>query len=458
MQEVRLFHEILFLPLRLFPGHGGLEGVAKTLKAAKRNDAHIWEEEDWFLRRDQRCTRASQELERVYAEFLYFHPFVQKLFRPTGQQPQSSRPPVRVFRCIDVYGLELTYRFWYSKTESVKQCKRQLAVERLHLYLFEPEHAVLMLEVSNRKPVETPDVTQNAEGEQRDRLDLCIVMELLDRLRRLYPPYYDFRNRTFVEARVADELEWLGSDSKPLPGQNAKRGDLEKHIDFVKKTRTSPLDPHWAWLLDPLEPIGNASAKGIAFEQFGDDRMPGMAYVAVDKPRSITRGDFVRLAFFDDPGDPNAFPDAPGFHDNFEAKHCYDRYWHPVNDRKHRWCTTRYMFCDYAFSLVGDANDCNFFTNKQSGALAHFRHHYATMGLLLHYQKAALLTFYDRLAGAVSVHGTPDQDEIQRIPPRFPTVHPALLVRRPHQPDARARAFGFVAPTHEAARTLSAGA
>ena len=252
-------------------------------------------------------------------------------------------------------------------------------------------------------------------------------MEILDRLRRAYPPFHEFHgsNSNPVPKRVVDCLKWLDDQGKTLPGQTKGR-DIGAQIKSVEDNRTPPLDPHWEWLLKPLEPYCKGMSAAITFEQLGDDRMPGMAYIGVPEPRHISSGDFVRIAFFDDPGDPNAFPNAPGFHDHFAADHCYDRFWHSRADGEHDWYSTRYMLCDYAFSVVGNARDSDFFANAQSGVLAHFRYHYATMGLLLQYQKAALLGFYKQLAAAV-VKPNLQGEHLRALQEEMGRIHTAFL-------------------------------
>lgn len=135
MQQVRLFHEILFLPLRC---RGNLEQIVGAL----RGSTHWHDVQDW-LNRDapEPSPKGGTEEFRVptYAEFAYFHPFVRRSFCAPGRQS-----PIRLFRRTDVQGLRLEYRS--TNAHHVK-----LNVSRVHLYLFRPEHAVLMLEVHARR-------------------------------------------------------------------------------------------------------------------------------------------------------------------------------------------------------------------------------------------------------------------------------------------------------------------
>lgn len=421
MQEVDRFHEILFLPLHVQSPKGvGLKEVRESLHSFRPDGSAVWEEvQDWFSRLDKSPTTiglpAGASTAAAYAEFVYFHPFVRKLFDGVSPDEEDRKPPIRLFRRTGVEALDL--RFTYFRNEKEWCCTVKLAVERVHLYLFfgpegTIEYAILQLEVSSQLlsvtdtgPYREARRTAGTRGDSvngSQTLTLPQVMEILDRMRRLYPPYHEFHgtNPDPVPKRVVDCLKWLDSQDKQLNSTDNCR-DADAQITLVKDTRRPPLDLHWEWLLRPFEPYRPEGNAAITFEQLGDDRMPGMAYIGMPEPRHISSGDRIRIAFFDDPGDPNAFPNAPSFHDRFAADHCYDRFWHPRADGKHDWCGTRYLLCDYAFSVVGNARDSYFFANAQSGALAHFRYHYATMGLLLQYQKAALLGFYKQLATAV---------------------------------------------------------
>ena len=65
----------------------------------------------------------------------------------------------------------------------------------------------------------------------------------------------------------------------------------------------------------------------LPFRQLEYYRMPLMAYLAVEHPERLTRGDFARLAYATAPGDRHALPFSEEYLARFEENHCYDRYY-----------------------------------------------------------------------------------------------------------------------------------
>ena len=116
-----------------------------------------------------------------------------------------------------------------------------------------------------------------------------------------------------------------------------------------------------------------------------------MAYVVVDDPTRISRGDWVRLASADYRGKSGELPYGKAMLRTFEQSHCYDRFFDPKAG-----LTTRYLNTGYAFAMIG-AN-IPVFTGD---LLVHFRRHYASIGLLAQFNKAALLLFSNRLSEAI---------------------------------------------------------
>jgi hypothetical protein len=58
--------------------------------------------------------------------------------------------------------------------------------------------------------------------------------------------------------------------------------------------------------------------------------MPLMAYLALDDVTALGRADHVRLSLAAAPGED--LPMSAGFLADFEAKHCYDRFWEGARD------------------------------------------------------------------------------------------------------------------------------
>ena len=81
---------------------------------------------------------------------------------------------------------------------------------------------------------------------------------------------------------------------------------------------------------------------------------------------------------------------------DFEARFCYDRFWSEAGAAPN----TRYLCSGHALVVVGSAAS-PFFSCGNRGVLAQFRHQHFVLFLIVHFQKAALLMFSDRLADAL---------------------------------------------------------
>lgn len=363
-RDIQQFREILFWPFR-FEGNGGGD-LQKFLECSS-----LWHRDEDWLKRDYRCDQARPD-ETAYAEFVYFHPFVQRFL----YSEDSSVSPMKVWRRDDIVGAEVQL--------ADRECPIvRLSVEQVRLFWFDlrDDHGVgiLTLEVAATTP-----------------LPLSTVQNLLDQFRRVYPPYWE----KGVAGRFPQWVTWETTDGSKL---NCTQETFSQFWNWADKKRTYPVGKHWRSLLyGKVDPVPSWFDK---LRQIEDERMPTMTWLAMDDPRQLTCGDFVRLCFADESGSSDNLPYAPTFLKNFERDYCYDRYWAhgSLDDEKsgaQSWMTTRYMNCGYAFTMVGQAG--GFYTDAVSGALSHFRNHYFTMGLIAHFQKAALLSFSDCLSTDVS--------------------------------------------------------
>jgi hypothetical protein len=151
----------------------------------------------------------------------------------------------------------------------------------------------------------------------------------------------------------------------------------------------------------------------LRFRQIEYYRMPTMAWLALDDPRALTRNDFVRLGLLTaapEGGHDAALPFAEPQLADFEARHCYDRFWSDAGAAPN----TRYLCSGHSLVVVGDARAA-FFQCAERGVLAQFRHQHFLLFLIAHFQKAALLMFSDRLAEALKHLDIADPDSIRRF-------------------------------------------
>jgi len=338
--------------------------------------------------------RRSRLHERHYQEFVTFLPHVQRFLYGDSARAGSARTgggsSMRVLRRDDVAAVRLHLHPGQPPVE--------LAVEHIDLYFFH-DVDVVMLHVEVHA----------------DALPLPVVQELLYRFGRAYPPGWDGQGEPIHCART---VEWLGVDGQVLCASDA--ADREAFLDFVGTHRAPRLTAHWRWLLQPLRPELDEGADdddGLAplrVRQIEYHRMPVMAWLALDDPAALSRADFIRLGLVAGQGAQGEagadLPFAAHHVADFEARHCYDRFWGAGGAAPF----TRYLCCGHALVVVGRA-DSRFFVDRERGVLAQFRHQHFLMFLIAHFQKAALLMFSDRLVVALDALSIHDASSVKRF-------------------------------------------
>jgi hypothetical protein len=171
----------------------------------------------------------------------------------------------------------------------------------------------------------------------------------------------------------------------------------ERYLSFVCRHRAPRIAAHWAFLLRPLVP-DHADERGlIRYRQVEFYRMPVMGYLAMNDPRALSRGDFIRLGLVAAAGSDEALPYSDRHVASFEERYCYDRYWSDLAGGP----STRFLCCGHALVAVGDAHS-PLFTGNETGVMSQFRHQYFLLFLIAHFHKAALLMLSDRLVDALS--------------------------------------------------------
>lgn len=340
-----------------------------------------------------------------YQSRAYFHPFVRRFL--------FDRKRVARFHRDDVQRLKIEL-----DSQPTGKFEVLADIHRCEMVLFQPDIGVLLLEISPQAP-----------------LSLQQTQLLLDAFRRLYPPYvgvYCIDNQpTWFGGHCPVEVTLLDDHGNQMGDPGKYRGNTHDFMapysgvllddQDVKRPRY-PWAGHWHTLLEPFDCTGKAQGK-LQARQLGDDRAPILSWIALDDPREVDRGDWMRTCFSDSPGcDP--LPYAGKFMQEFENKYCYDRYWYADAESAHS--PSRILNCGYAFAFVGCSKDPYFFTDKNNGAHAIFRHIYVEMGLIAHFQKAALLAASQRLSELVKREGKegkdivlPDQQEVREFYDRF---------------------------------------
>ena len=362
---VHHFRQVLLWPLQLMPQ----PGVAH---------ARPWEQlgadGPWREVVDEINGGAALQ-ERHYSEFVTFLPYVQRFLygeaRRQGQQEDQDTvhrgSPMRVFRRHDIAAARATLHPGARPLT--------LQVQHVDLYFFYDLDLVLLnVEVS------------------ASELPLHEAQELLYRFGRGYPGGWRDDGEPL---HCLHQLEWLGHEGQVLVRSDSQQREL--FLAFVAEHRAPRIATHWAYLLEPLVPDHSDRAGELRFRQIEYYRMPTMAYLAVDDPRALTRADFVRLGLVTGTaGSDTTLPYAEASLGDFEANHCYDRFWCEAGAAPR----TRYLASGHSLVVIGDARS-PFYACGERGVLSQFRHQHFLLFLIAHVQKAALLMFSDRLVDAL---------------------------------------------------------
>jgi hypothetical protein len=419
--QVRLFNEILIWPLAITGAdtaasttdfmdsfHGQLlgqlpDGTRSPWQRVTDLRQHIVDSVD-----DENPDAGSIH---AYEEAVYFHPFVQKFLFADQSNPNVPRiASLRLYRRDDVKHVRMSLP---EKAGDPRMPPYWLKVDRINLYVFEAGILVLVVEVSSSDGLAVRVDASNGQREAQP-MTLADAQIVLNRLRRAYPAFWpgDPGN---PPGECFSTVEWLIEKTDKTGGALTSPGPVEnedkQHIGRYRETSRPPVFGHWRALLAPLcfEAYVENDKSTCSLRHIVDDLIPTMILLGVDDPRTIARSDWVRLCFADGPG--KTAPYAENALTSFEADHCYDRFWQADGRNGLGWCNTRYLCSGYNFVAVGQAGDPandkkGFFRNTVA---RHFRRHYFQLGLLNHFQKAALLTLSDAVSDAIAKYSGRDQ-------------------------------------------------
>lgn len=349
------------------------------------------------------------ERSAIYQEYVYFHNFVQRFLYDEGDalnRDDATATPLHLFACTGIPKVTV-------EIIGHKQFHAELDVERLNLYLFDAGIAMLALQVGTSSE---PMVIENATGQRRS-MTLADTLDFTDYFRRCYVPFWNGK----APGLFPQSVTW-GYGARmiaPAPEQGLHSLPLTELAGTGQRIspRYEPIVDWWAQLLpNPILIEGPGLAKlpsttvPVTWTQVVDERLPSMTYLAVDNPLEISDGDWQRICFADGAGGA-PFTYSAKFLRDFEQQHCYDRFWYndPLVDPDTAE-PSRYLFSGYHFATVGPATSRSgtspsFFRRYIAD---HFERHYYQMGLICHFQHAALLSFSDRMSHAVA-HLDPEE-------------------------------------------------
>ena len=387
---VEHFRLALLWPVRLLTARGSLGPQQRPWQVLRdMGEASPWREVEHDL-----DVEGSVFQERHYNEFVTFLPYVQQFLYGEGRSQHSSGadagPAMRVFRRRDIAKLRVAARDGDAPVT--------LDVVHVHLYFFfDVDVVILNVEVAG------------------GGLPLSEVQELMYRIGRAYPSGWDENGRAQHSLAVS---ELIGRDGSVLARTDAH--ERETFMAHVSRHRAPRIASHWAWLMQPLVSAYSEQPGTLRYRQIEYHRMPLTAYIAIDEPLALTRNDFIRLGLVTGAGprkvqtvrdgSGNALPYGEPHLADFERRYCYDRFWSSAGAAPN----TRYLCSGHALVVVGDAKSA-FFTDRERGVLAQFRHQHFLLFLIAHFQKAALLMFSERLVEALKRLHVADPVSVRRF-------------------------------------------
>ncbi len=366
--DIRHFRQIVIWPIQLLPVRPGEQVQRHWLELEKISTGNHWQRVVDDFRSESPAIQ-----ERRYKEFVTFLPYVQRFLygAAVGQEKAVAHgeASIHAFRRNDVVRARVTLT---SDSEPIV-----LNVGHIDLYFFlDADIAILAFEM------------------WADHLSIQQAQDLLFRFGRAYPAFWTSEPETDSCPR---KVEWLGRADEVLAASDFE--NRAKYLDFVGRFRSPAVAHHWAFLLEPLGLEYPGQTATLRFRQLEHYRMPFMAYLAVDDPYQLTRGDFVRLALVTRPGEADTLPYSESTLSDFEHRYCEDRFWDRTGKRFRG--DTRIIVTGQTLSFVGRHGD-EFFADDCSGLLGQFQHQYFLLFLIAHFQRAALLSMSDELAVAMN--------------------------------------------------------
>ena len=397
---VRHLRQTLLWPLRLIPA--GVTDDDARRRAPWQLLREMGDASPWREHVDEYHGGAGGFHERHYNEFVSFLPYVQRFLYGEGRTQRgsgdpTSGSPMRVFRRRDIAAARVVAR---PGDEPIT-----LQVVHVDLYFFYGVDIVLLnVEVA------------------ADNLPLALAQEIMYRFGRAYPAGWDSGGQA---VHCLAGVEWLDAS-----GAVVARSDVQQREAFLAhlaEHRAPRISEHWEYILAPLVNHHSGATGPLRFRQIEYYRMPMMAYLAVDDPRLLTRGDFIRLGLVAGggesmPGSEVPLPYADAHVADFEQQFCYDRFWAESGAAPN----TRYLCSGLALIAVGDARS-EFYRCGDRGVLAQFRHQHFLLFLIAHFQKATLLMVSDQLAEALNALDISRPESVKRFKRQIRLSYVAFL-------------------------------
>jgi hypothetical protein len=366
--RVEKFREIVLWPVQLMPRYEGAQIQEHWECLNPASAESVWQEVA-----DEFTVDPAQFSERHYKEFATFLPFVQHFLygeeTSCGGNEGYRRSPIHIFRRQDV--AQVRIHFPGGGAPVIYD------IAHVDLYFFyDIDIAILVVEIAG------------------EHVALQQALDTLYRFGRAYPTHWEPSGRG---GHCPGRVEWISHEGAVLAASDYE--DKERFLQFVCEHRAPCVASHWEFLMEPLV-LDQSPREGKGrYRELEYQRMPLMSYLALDDLTRLTRGDLIRIGLVARPGNAQTLPYSERFLEDFERRHCDDRYWE--ESLEHDFSETRFISTGHNFSIIGEARQ-PFFTDAERGMLAQFRHQYFLFFLITHFHKAALLMLSNRLVTALS--------------------------------------------------------
>jgi hypothetical protein len=392
--QITSFRQILILPLTLVGAENSVSHTVHDFAKSLQNQS------GWIEERDHLAHLGAANDNSAYAEFVYFHAYIQDfLYDRAGLAASTdSEPAIRLFRRTNAGQFDVSVNIdgqALGEGEAIR-LDVMLPIARMNLYLFELGVVILVIEVALER-----DPKVKIGGTERP-MSLAHAQALQNVLRRIYPPYF---KKEHIDQDTAENIPEYPASLRWSGQAQATRLKPSEWIAQVAFHRRNPIDPVWRCILAPLPIEESSQDTGRRWRQIIDERIPSMVYLGIRGPSGVERKDFARLCFLDDPG--RDYPYSESFLEGFEQKHCYDRHWFGTYG-------TRYLFSGYSMVMFGTGEPGDKNDSFHHVLSEHFRRHYFQMGLLIQLQFSALLSLSQRVSEAVKDKRTRGREEFRR--------------------------------------------
>jgi hypothetical protein len=376
---VRHFRQIVLWPLQLMPIHEDMPIQKHCDVLQTQGFTDLWREVE-----DEFTGDPAQFQERHYSEFITFLPSVQRFLygEGTGRGPGvNQESPIRVFRRTDIARVRLTY-------PDPRAVPVVFEVAHVDLYFFyDIDIVILAMEIF------------------ADDLSLACAEDTMLRFARGYPTYWEPEGHG---GHCLKKAEWLAKDGTVLASSDYEH--REKYLSFVCRYRAPCIASHWEFVLAPLVHHHSGRAGVVRYRQVGSHLLPVMAYLTIDDPAGLTRGDFIRLGLAAPPDPSDSLPYSERHLRGFENRYFYDRYWTETNRER---SGTRFICSGRVFTVISDCSD-RFQASRKTG-LEQFRHEYFVLFMIAHFHKAAMLMLSDRLVDALNRLEPGNQESVRHF-------------------------------------------